>query len=248
MEPDHMEPDHMEPEPVTAVAPRRVRPALLRQGWRDVAFLHWALDPAVAAPLLPEGTRPDVLDDRTFVGVVALENVRTRVLGGPPLPWLGRYGQVNVRLYSVDDQGRRGVVFLEQHAGRLVPTLAARSLAGLPYAWHPVRIERAPDRRSYTVGPPSGRGAARIDLRTGPSREADALELFVTARWGLHSRLAGRTVYTGLQHGPWELHRADLLAFDGDLLAAAGLPAVSGPPVSLLWSPGLDDARIGPVP
>jgi uncharacterized protein YqjF (DUF2071 family) len=234
-------------EPVTEIAPRPVRPVVLRQRWRDVVFLHWTVDPALAAPLLPDGTRPDVLDGRTFVGVVGLENSRTRVLGGPPLPWLGRYAQVNVRLYSVDDEGRRGVAFLEQHADRLLPTVAARTLLGLPYAWHRVRLERVGNRRTYLVGTPSAPRAARIDLHPGPRREPDELELFLTARWGLHSRLAGRTVYAGLEHEPWRLHRAVLLEFSGNLLAAAGLPGVSGPPESVLWSPGLDDARLGPV-
>jgi uncharacterized protein len=234
-------------EPVTESPPRRVRPALLRQRWRDVTFLHWPLDPDLAAPLLPAGTRPDGLGGRTFVGIVALQNVRTRVLGGPPLPWLGAYGQVNVRLYSVDDTGRRGVVFLEQHADRLVPALAARSLLRLPYAWHPVHIDRARDRLTYRVGTPSARGAARIEVHPGAPRDPDPAELFVTARWGLHTRVAGRTAYLGMEHGPWRLHGADLLEFDGDLLAAAGLTDVTGPPESVLWSPGMDDARIGPA-
>jgi uncharacterized protein YqjF (DUF2071 family) len=228
-------------EPVTAAAPRPVRPALLRQRWRDVVFLHWPLDPAVVAGLLPPGTRPDLFDGAGYVGVIALENLHTRVLGGPPLPWLGTYGQVNIRLYTVDDGGRRGVVFLEQHAERLVPALVARA-GGLPYAWHPVHLERARDRRTYTVG-----GTARIDVHTGPEREPDARELFLTARWGLHSRFAGRTVYTGVEHPPWRLHGAELLELTGDLLGAAGLPGVTGPPVSVLWSPRMDDVRIGPV-
>jgi uncharacterized protein len=139
------------------------------------------------------------------------------------------------------------VVFLEQHADRLLPALAARALGRLPYAWHRVRVARGPGRISYTVGTPSARSAAQIEIRTGPPREPDPLELFVTARWGLHSRLAGRTVYTGVQHEAWGLHRADLVELDGDLLAAAGLGGVEGPPESVLWSPGIRDARIGPV-
>jgi uncharacterized protein len=237
----------MVPEPVTETAPRRVRPPVLQQDWRDVAFLHWSLDPDLAAPLLPPGTRPDLLDGRTFVGIIALELARTRLLAGPPLPWLGTFAQVNVRLYSVDDRGRRGVVFLEMHADRLLAALVARSLGGLPYAWHPVRVERTPDRRCYTVGTPSVPGAARIDVDPGPPRVADELELFVTARWGLHTRVAGRTLYAGIEHGPWDLQTAELVELDGDLVAAAGLPAVSGPPESVLWSPGVAPARIGPA-
>lgn len=232
---------------MTATPPRAARPALLRQDWRDVAFLHWALDPGVAAPLLPPGTRPDVLDGCTFAGLIALRMERTAVLGGPALPWLGSFGQVNVRLYSVDERGRRGVVFLSLDAGRVVPALAARRLAGLPYSWARVRVGGEGDRREYRAERHRGAGRVRITLRRGRALPVPGpLELFVTARWGMHHRMGGRTLYGQVEHGPWPLHAAELLDHDGDLLAAAGLPSVSGAPVSVLWSPGVDRARIGP--
>jgi uncharacterized protein YqjF (DUF2071 family) len=40
-------------EPVTDTAPRPAGRTLFTQGWRDVAFLHWAVDPALVARLLP---------------------------------------------------------------------------------------------------------------------------------------------------------------------------------------------------
>jgi hypothetical protein len=225
-----------------------VRPALLRQAWREVAFLHWAIDPERAARLLPSGTRPDVFLGRTFVGIVALRMQRTALLAGPALPWLGTFGQINVRLYSVDESGRRGVVFLSLDADRLPPALGARQITRLPYAWGRVRVDRQGDHVRYSLDrrrPVGSPAHARIALRPGPRQEPDPQDLFVTARWGVHHRVAGRTVYGQLEHGPWELHAAELLDLDTDLLAAAGLPE-SGPPVSVLFSPGMDRVRIGP--
>lgn len=40
--------------------------------------------------------------------------------------------EVNVRLYGVDGQGRRGVVFLSLEASSLPAVLAARALFSLP--------------------------------------------------------------------------------------------------------------------
>src|SRR3954470_9402324 len=138
----------MQREPAPPAPPRRPRRALLRQDWRDVAFLHWDVRPEVAAPLLPAGTRADTLDGRTFAGLIALRMEHTMPLGGPPLPWLGSFCQANVRLYSIDRDGRRGVVFLSLDAGRLLPALTART-AGLPYSWSGVRVRRSGDRCSY---------------------------------------------------------------------------------------------------
>jgi uncharacterized protein YqjF (DUF2071 family) len=161
------------------------------------------------------------------------------------LPWLGRFGQVNVRLYTVDERGRRGVVFLGLHADRLVPALAGRSLGRLPYGWSRVRIERTGQRRGYTVGRAAGGPWGRLAVRVGPPHEPDPAELFVVARWGVHHRIAGRTVLGGVEHERWSLRTAELLELDGDLLAAAGLPGVAGPPVSVLFSPGIEGVRLG---
>jgi uncharacterized protein len=59
------------PEPVTAIAPRQVGRPLLTQQWCDLAFLHWPVDAGVAGRLLPHGTRPDVFEGTSYVGLIA---------------------------------------------------------------------------------------------------------------------------------------------------------------------------------
>ena len=45
-------------------------------------------------------------------------------------------------------------------------------------------------------------------------------------------------MWAEVEHEPWPLHRAELLACDETLVAAAGLPAPDGEPL-VLWSPGV---------
>lgn len=133
-------PPGVAPEPVTPDPPAPVRHPLLHQYWADVVFLHWRADPAAVAPLLPPRTRPDTHDGVTWVGLV---HFRMRRLGFGPLPglpWLGSFAETNVRLYSVDDEGRRGVVFRSLDADRMLPVLAARGVAALPYDWSPSTV------------------------------------------------------------------------------------------------------------
>ena len=54
---------------------------MLTQAWRDLTFLHWAVDPAEVAPLLPPGIRPDVHEGRTYVGLVPFRMVGVTGLG-----------------------------------------------------------------------------------------------------------------------------------------------------------------------
>ncbi|MGW1817479.1 YqjF family protein [Streptomyces sp. NPDC002125] len=216
---------------------------LMTQSWLDLAFLHWAADPADVAPLLPDGTEPDTLGGVTYVGLVAFRMHRVGWLRLPGIPYLGSFPETNVRLYSRDARGRRGVVFRSLDASRLIPVAVARSVFRLPYVWSRMDVVREAGTLTYTSSRrfPGPRGAhSRIVLRTGgPITAPTELEHFLTARWGLHSTLHGRPVFLPNAHPRWPLHRATLLECDEDLVTAAGLPAPVGEPQSVLYSPGV---------
>ncbi|NYH55429.1 hypothetical protein HNR06_005018 [Nocardiopsis arvandica] len=213
-------------------------PPLLRQSWRETVFAHWALPPEQVAPLLPEHTRPDVLDGLAYVGLVAFRVPATTAAGIP----VGGFGEVNVRLYSVDGYGRRGVVFLSMDADSAHNVLAARTLTGLPYMWSDVSLRSRGHVHAGAVRRRLPRGGARGRWRFTVGERMDhpgPLERFVTARWGLHTRHAGRTLWIRVHHRPWPLYRAHSWTYQGDLLRAAGVHVGDREPVSLLWSPGV---------
>ena len=228
-------------EDVTPETARPVRRAWLAQRWQDLAFLHWAVPPAVVAPFLPRGTEPDTLDGVTYVGLVGFRMVGLGPLRGPGLKYLGTFCETNVRLYSVDGQGRRAVVFRSLDAARLLPVLTAHVLLRLPYKWARMRLTRDGDVLTYTsrrLAP--GRAASAMTVRVGePIAEPTPVEHFVTARWGLHTHAWGRTLHLPNDHPRWPLHRASLEHLDESLITAAGLPEPAGPPVSVLYSPGV---------
>ena len=234
-------------EPLTATAPRPVGRTVFGQDWTDLAMLHWPVPPAVVAPLLPAGTRPDVLHGVTYVGLVPFVMRSVRILGTPPLPHLSAFAETNVRLYAVDGAGRRGVVFRSLEAARLLPVLAARASYRLPYAWSRMAVRHGPGTVSYETSRrwPGPRGAGGlVRVRVGEPVEADELQLFLTARWGLFSTwYGGRTAYAPVDHPTWPLHRAELLELSDDLVRAAGLPEPVGEP-HVMWSPGVR-VRIG---
>ncbi|MFJ4922930.1 YqjF family protein [Streptomyces sp. NPDC088725] len=232
------------PEPVTPDPPGPEPKPLLTQSWLDLTSLHWAVDPADVAPLLPAGTVPDTFDGLTYAGLIAFRMYRIGLLGLPGLPYLGTFPETNVRLYSVDGHGRRGVTFRSLDAARLIPVAVGRWPFRLPYAWSRMTVDRDGDTLTYTSSRrlPGPRGAhSRIAVRIGgPVAEPSALEHFLTARWGLHTTTArGRPRFLPNTHPRWPLHRAELTECTGNLLTAAGLPEPSGDPVSVLFSPGV---------
>lgn len=176
------------------------------------------------------------------MGLIAFELSEFAVRPGPILPIVGRFPEINVRLYSVDDRGRRGVVFRSLEASRLATVIAARVTLGVPYEWARMSIVQTAstiDYRSRRLvhGHPSSH------IVVSPSRtvvDGDDLANFLTARWAMHSVVAGRTRYVPNEHEPWPLRRAELVSLDDQLLAAAGIPHVASRlPDSVLYSDGV---------
>ncbi len=234
----------MQVQPVTAAAPDLGGTQIMSQAWRDLTFLHWRVSPEAVAPLLPPHTRPDVHDGSSWVGLIPFRMVGAGVGRGPAVPWLGSFAETNVRLYSVDEQGRRGIVFRTLEASRLAVVLGARAAFALPYTWARMRVVEADGALTYTSRrrwPPAPAAATRVVVRPGGRLPADdPLGDFLTARWGLHTRAFGRTLYVPNRHEVWPLQRAELLHVDDGLLDVCGVPGVSSrAPDSVLFSRGV---------
>jgi hypothetical protein len=237
------------PEPITRTATSAAGPVVATQAWRDVAFLHWRVDAEHVAPLLPVGTRPDEFDGTSWVGLIAF-SLEAATLG-PALRFggLGDFVEVNVRLYSIDREGRRGVVFRSLEASSLPAVIAARSLFSLPYRWSRTAMRSEPGVLRYRSKRIHGGERSAIDIEPDRSRTVDdPLAEFLTARWALHERQFGRTVRMMNEHEPWTLHPARALRVDDELVAAAGLPGIADrPPDSVLFSPGVHARFMPPV-
>lgn len=237
--------------PISVIAPALAGRAVASQRWSNLVFIHWRVDAADVAPLLPEGLRPDEFDGSSWVGLIPFVLDRATVFGSPPIPYFGNFVEVNVRLYAVDVHGRRGVVFVSLEASRLAAVLAARMLFRLPYMWsrtrlayqeHPISPELHSPVLSYT-SMRHGAAQAHTTIIARPTLVpvvGDPLADFLTARWALFTSIRGRLIYLRNHHEPWPLFTADLVHLDDTLLAVAGFAGlVDRAPDSVLYSPGV---------
>ncbi|WP_460864104.1 YqjF family protein [Rhodococcus aerolatus] len=228
------------------VAPPLTGPALSSQRWTDLTFLHWPVEPELVAPFFPEGARPDVVDGVTYVALVPFVMRGAGPTGHLSVPYFGDFCETNVRLYSVDDEGRHGVVFRSLEGARLATTLLARLGLGLPYTWARMRHRAGHTvdaRQEHTYAtrrrwPDRGPGGT-VSLQVGDVVEPTELETWLTARWGLHTSLLGRTVWIPNSHPAWELHSATLTRLDDSLVAAAGIDVGGADMLRPLFSPGV---------
>ena len=227
---------------------------ILRQRWSDVAFLHWRIDPSAAEPYMPLGCSPDVIDGSSWIGLIGFQMSQSSFFGSPNIPWLGNFPEVNVRLYSIDDQGQRGVVFRSLEASHLIPVLTARAAFGLRYQWASMKLDKRGNQVAYLTRR-HGQAEARSHFIIQTGAEAahsaetlpDPISTFLTARWGFHERRRGHTLYCRNHHEPWPLQHAELLHLDDGLLAAAGFPGVAErAPDSVMYSPAVTTVFTSP--
>ncbi|MBF8185749.1 DUF2071 domain-containing protein [Nonomuraea sp. K274] len=217
--------------------------------WSKMTFIHWRYPPALVQSLLPDFLTVESYDGDAWIGLTPFLMEGVRVPFTPAAPCLSRFPETNLRTYVRDARGRSGLWFLSLDAGSLPAALGGRTGYGLPYFWSDMSVSDDGTLTRYTsrrrLPGPCG---ARCDVtaETGSplaEGECDELAHFLTARFRLFTRVAGRPASAAVEHPPWPLHRTRLAHLDQDLLQSAGLPAPDRPPV-VHASPGVQ-VRVG---
>lgn len=224
------------PDPVTF--------AVMRQEWRDLAYVHWRYEPEVVQALLPSELSVDIFDGSAWVGLIPFSMRNIGLPHGPAVPYFGSFPEINVRTYVIRD-GRPGVWFFSLDVNRFLPALVARLTYRLPYCWGRASHEVTNDVWTTRVKRrwPSAVDPTEIVVRPGEEIEPDDLDHFLTARWGLYSATRRGVRYAPVDHEPWPLRTAELVRADSALVKAVGLPAPTGDP-HVRCSPGVA-VRIG---
>ncbi len=228
---------HPAPVPAGFPAPPLSGRPMLRQEWSTTVFLHWRVDAGVAQSLMPPDVRVDTLGGVTYASLVLTGFEWTAPLAMARVPYLGRFPQVNLRLYTADRFDRHGVFFVGMLAGRLATVAGARAIGDLPYRWMRMAVRRTPQGRTWRVR----RGASdqvqvSLDTDHGTQAHPTEEEEWLTGRWGMHSQFRGRTLWTRVTHRPWILCPGEA-QIDAPLLADLGVVDPRVPDLRPLWAP-----------
>jgi uncharacterized protein YqjF (DUF2071 family) len=220
------------------------------QRWEQLSFLHWPVEAAAVAHLLPPGLDVDTFDGAAWVGLIPFR-LTVRLPWTPPIPWVSTFAEANVRTYVRGPDGRRGIWFLSLDAARLAAVLVARTSYRLPYLWACASVARRSGAIRYTSirrWPGSTGAGFQIAVAPGPqlpASELSDLERFLVFRWRLYTPARMKLPPDGLRiaatqvdHPPWPVHRARLLELRQNLVDAAGV-RVSGDPL-VHFSPGVE--------
>jgi len=229
------------PSPVTETERLRVRQrpdgiAVMRQRWLSLGFLHWAVDPAALAPLLPGDLQLDTWEGRAYVGIVPFTVRGSRPAFLPPLPGTADFHELNLRTY-VHRRGRApGVWFFSLDAASRLAVWGARRVYKLPYFAADITMARRPAGSAFASRRRGGGTRASFAggfWPTAPARAATpgTLEFFLAERYLLYA-WDGRALRSArVWHAPYPLAPARAEDLTEELASASRiiLPAYDQP-------------------
>jgi len=213
----------------------------MHQNWCRISFLHWPCDARLLQTRLPAGLTIDTFGDKGWVGLTPFLLTGLRPPFLPPIPWLSRFPEMNLRTYVRGPAGP-GIWFFSLDAGSAAAVLGARLSYGLPYHWATMRVRTAGRRMHYTSARKGAQSRIAVDIGDAIP-EPDALALFLTERYRLYTWLLGSLATAAVEHKPWRLHRATVASFEETVRRAADLPPDVAPSL-VHYSPGVG-VRIG---
>jgi uncharacterized protein YqjF (DUF2071 family) len=177
--------------------------------WRDLIMVNYEVDPSLLLDRLPPGTELDLHEGKCFVSLVGFMFLDTRVLRCP-IPFHVNFEEVNLRFYvkrEIENEVRRGVVFVKEIVPRSAIAFVARTFYGEPYeAW---RMNNSRTDRSVSYG--WWRGAETYGISVSKDRSLGIPErgshgeFIIEHYWGYTKRGSGRTDEYKVAHQKWNL-------------------------------------------
>lgn len=228
----------------------RARPpgsAVMYQRWSDLLFLHWEYPAAVIQATLPEGLFVDTHGGKAYLGVVPffMQNIRPRFL--PAVRGISNFMEMNLRTYVHDRSGVPGVWFYSLDANQWLAVKIARRFFHLPYEHAKMRAQRTAEGRihyeSLRTGARANGSRCVFDYAPGaevPQPEPGSLEFFLVERYRLYSSSPDGLRRGAVFHEPYPLCRADVTAWDENLLPLDGFAPTGSAPDHVIMSRGVD--------
>lgn len=234
-------------------------PVVMKQSWKNLLFLHWAVDPSIIQNTLPPGLHVDTFNGKAYVGVVPFEMHNVRPSHGPGLGKFSSFQELNLRTYVVSNDGCPGVWFYSLDAASLLAVIGARLLFHLPYFHARMNLQWTECNGQLECHYQSRRwlshyGVESFDsgsyfqyrrnseLSAHPIVDQTSLEYFLVERYILFSWDSDNQIIKRgrVWHHPYQVTNADVIHCHTDLLAQHNFPGNSSSPEHVLFSKGVD--------
>jgi hypothetical protein len=175
---------------------------IIEQNWKHVIFLHYKVSPEILQSKVP--FKLDLHEGMAVISVVPflMDGIRFPFL--PPVPWISRLWELNIRTY-VEVDGVRGVYFFTLETDSRLAKLIANTFFSLPYRFS--KIKSKINNASYLFQHSRDDLSLGLELEVLETNQDSIFDRWATERYFLFTK-KGHRIFSGeVMHHPWQLHK-----------------------------------------
>ncbi|WCL51022.1 DUF2071 domain-containing protein [Leptospira sp. GIMC2001] len=168
------------------------------QEWNNAIFLHYKVEDNLLRKFIPKNLDLDYFNNETWISVVAFTMNKIHIRNTFQIRPISNFHEVNLRTYVKMDE-KQGVYFLSIEAEKIIPTILANMMSGLPYKHS--NISRNPDSFRLT----GKRSEINIKYNISGKKNPTKLDQWLTERYCLYKNHNENLNRLEIHHKPWEL-------------------------------------------
>jgi uncharacterized protein len=176
------------------------------QEWNNALFLHWAIPVDILKTYLPQKLNLDTFNGEVYVSLVAFTMHKIRPKNFPAVKYISDFDEINLRTY-IDNDGKKGVYFLNIEAGKKLSVFIAKKLSGLPY--EKANITRSKNRYASTNIIKNYQIDTEFEIGEELSDKTD-LDRWLTERYCLYLDKNNEVFRYDIHHKEWKLKKVEI--------------------------------------
>lgn len=176
------------------------------QEWNRALFIHWAVPFEQLRKCVPSNLNLDTFDGNCYISLVAftMEKIRPKFL--PAVGIISNFDEINIRTY-IDNNGKKGVYFLNIEAGKTISAFIAKAISGLPY--EKAKINRT-EKSYYSTNFKKGfKLNSEFEVKEIMSKKTE-LDKWLTERYCLYLNQENELYRYDIHHKEWAIKKVNI--------------------------------------
>lgn len=180
------------------------------QEWNHALFLHWTVPMDMLRAVVPPELHIDTFNGEAYISLVpfTMQKIRPKYL--PAVSFISDFTEINLRTY-IDNDGKKGVYFLNIEAGKHLSAYVAKKLSYLPY-------EKSNIKRTLTSyeasNPKKGFHLKTVYQVKEALAHKSKLDHWLTERYCLYLKETNDIYRYDIHHKEWNIKTVELLSLD----------------------------------
>lgn len=188
---------------------KRKYPAIAKQKWSDVFFMHWRVEPNLLQGYVQQPYELDLFDGSAWISVVCFIAKKSR-LRFIPIDFVSTAIQTNVRTYvTVPNESERGVYFLKLYLNNQFAVSSARFGMNLPFQ-HVFANASIKEHSSTFQSEDEREPKLHVTFRRKDEYDESALAQFLTERYAIWNQKGNRLIKIPITHPAWRVLHAEV--------------------------------------